>query len=289
MFPKMLKLFCVYFDKRPIWRTDAVEPIQAGRARTGLTLAMTGDDTGENISAENLRYGEMTAWYWVWKNYLPAHPELDYVGFCHYRRFLDITGNSSRQKSRRMTYRRFWRDFERIYSELSLRKSIGDADIVMRTPTDCGFPSIRDHFCHWRPDNLSDFDRFERKVRELHPHANAAIDDALLSPRLAMELQFVMRRSLFEDFMRWTFEICRACERESPWGGATGGSHARVPAFLVERFFMVWLGIKRLEGVRVKEFPIIKLTGRDWRYYLLKPFLAFLSDSLQEKAYDYFK
>ena len=69
----VLKIFCVYFDNRPVWRSDCVEPIQAGRARTGIRLEMLGDDEGDSISAENDRYGEMTAWYWIWKNWLPAH------------------------------------------------------------------------------------------------------------------------------------------------------------------------------------------------------------------------
>ena len=53
----MLKIFCVYFDGRPIWRSDCVEPIQAGKARTGVDLGMLADDTGDQISAENVRYG----------------------------------------------------------------------------------------------------------------------------------------------------------------------------------------------------------------------------------------
>ena len=111
-----LKIFCVYFDSRPVWRSDCVEPIQAGRALTGTDLGMAADDTGDQISAENARYGEMTAWYWVWKNYLPRHPELEYVGFSHYRRFLDFSASAD-GRTRRTTYSRFRAAFERHYGE----------------------------------------------------------------------------------------------------------------------------------------------------------------------------
>ena len=50
-----------------------------------LKKHMTGDDTGDNISALNLHLNEMTAIYWAWKNYDKlGNP--DYIGFMHYRR-----------------------------------------------------------------------------------------------------------------------------------------------------------------------------------------------------------
>ena len=282
-----LKIFCVYFDDRPIWRSDCVEPLQAGRARTGFDLTMTADDTGDNISAENVRYGEMTAWYWVWKNYLPAHPELEYLGFSHYRRFLDFTGN--RGGTRRLTYRKFRGEFERCYTAESIMRIIGGADLVMRRPTDCGFGSIREQMAHWRPDNLVDFDRFAGLIRERHPDRLEVIDAAMGSPMMAMELQFVMKRSLLCDFMEWAFGLCREYERRWAWNGPSEGQHARIPALLVERFFTVFVALKRAEGLRTLELPIVKLNARDWRYYLLKPLMALLPSALSEKIRNRYK
>ena len=284
-----LKLFCVYFDRRPVWRSDCVEPIQAGKRRTYVDLGMLADDTGDNISNENLRYGEMTAWYWVWKNYLPAHPELTHVGFSHYRRFLDFARADARGGTRRMTYRRFARVFERVYTERNLLQKIGDADLVMRAAEDCGCESIRGQMASWRPENLEDFDRFAALVRERHPNRVATVDAALASPMLAMELQFLMRRELFEDFAEWAFGLCREYERRWKWGGAASGSDARVPALLIERFFMVWLALKQADGIRVRELPVVKLTGRNLLYYILKPLVSLMPEAVQENLYDRYK
>lgn len=286
----MLKIFCVYFDSRQVWRSDCVEPIQAGRARTGIDLEMLADDTGDNISAENVRYGEMTAWYWVWKNYLPEHPELQYVGFSHYRRFLDFTG-FCKGRTRRTTYRRFAKIFARRYHERELMKCIGQADLVMRGASDSGFATIREQYLDAHPKNIVDFDRFVSLVRERHGDCLPEIDAVLNAGRLSMELQYVMKRELFVDFMEWAFALCRAFEARWEWSGDADGDQARAPAFLVERLFLVWLAIRRKgsKGLSVKELPLVKLTGRPWWYHLIKPILPFLSQETNDRIYHRFK
>ena len=285
----MLKIFCVYFDRRPVWKSDCVEPIQAGKARTGVDLGMLADDTGESISAENARYGEMTAWYWVWKNYLPAHPELTHVGFSHYRRFLDFTG-FCRGKTRRTTYRRFKKVFGCHYNAQELLAKVGDADLVMRGATDSGYATLREQYLDSHSKNIEDFDRFVSLLRERHPGNAAEIDGVLNAGKLAMELQFVMTRELFADFMGWTFSLCREFERRWTWSGPVDGDQARAPAFLVERLFLVWLAIKRTERpLKVVELPLVKLTGRPWWYHLLKPALPFLSKEANDRIYARFK
>jgi len=57
--------------------------IQTGAANTEERICRLNDHDGfdESISKLNLRYGEFSAWYWVWKNI-----KTPYIGFCHYRR-----------------------------------------------------------------------------------------------------------------------------------------------------------------------------------------------------------
>lgn len=285
----MIRLFCVYFDRRPIWKSDCVVPIQAGKARTGYDLQMLADDTGDNISGENLRYGEMTAWYWVWKNYLPSHPEAEYIGFCHYRRFLDFFGLSGGRKVR-TTYDKFRNFFESHYNETEIAGVVKGYDLVMRKTQHCKAGTPRNEFVSGHPLNSDDWDRFEKIVRDRASDVSAAVDAALSASRNAQELQFVMHREVFLEFMEWAFGVCRECERLSDWGGENEGPRARTPAFLVERFFMVWLAIRKTRGsFRVKELAMIKLTGRPWWYRLIKPFLIFIPKDRYRVIYDKFK
>ena len=66
-------------------------PIHVGRAGSAAPLlGMIGDDTGDEISALNPEYCELTAHYWAWKNLGGTGP----VGLMHYRRLFDLTGEA---------------------------------------------------------------------------------------------------------------------------------------------------------------------------------------------------
>lgn len=47
--------------------------------------AITGDNSGDNISDKRNTFNEFTVLYWAWKN-----EKADYYGLCHYRRFLSF-------------------------------------------------------------------------------------------------------------------------------------------------------------------------------------------------------
>ena len=57
---------------------------------------MERDNNGENISAKNKSYCELSTQYWAWKNV-----DADYYGFCHYRRFLTLAPLDSTMKKLR--------------------------------------------------------------------------------------------------------------------------------------------------------------------------------------------
>lgn len=80
-----IKIFVASHKPTEIYSDDLYKPIHVGRAISTCTdqMDMIGDDTGDNISEKNPYYSELTAQYWVWKNYNDS----EYIGFCHYRRY----------------------------------------------------------------------------------------------------------------------------------------------------------------------------------------------------------
>ena len=70
-------------------QNNVYTPIHVGRSVSKYKSEMSwmiGDDTGDNISAKNNFYCELTAQYWAWKNL----KNVSYIGLCHYRRYFQI-------------------------------------------------------------------------------------------------------------------------------------------------------------------------------------------------------
>ena len=85
--------FAVALHEKYALPTDALyTPIQAGAA-IHPPLGLMRDDTGENISAKNGSYCELTVLYWMAHNV-----DADWYGLCHYRRYFSLRRTGCPQK-----------------------------------------------------------------------------------------------------------------------------------------------------------------------------------------------
>lgn len=75
-----------------ITRMSYIHPIQVGAVLTEQKIVDLQDNQGDNISAKNRNYCELTATYYVWK-----HSRAKYKGICHYRRVFDISDEQMRK------------------------------------------------------------------------------------------------------------------------------------------------------------------------------------------------
>ncbi|WP_027453676.1 DUF4422 domain-containing protein [Segatella baroniae] len=80
------KILVAYHKSSTLIKDNIFTPIQVGKECSKIDLGFQGDNTGDNISAKNSTYCELTAIYWAWKNL-----KADYVGLCHYRRLLSFS------------------------------------------------------------------------------------------------------------------------------------------------------------------------------------------------------
>ena len=81
-----IKIFVSHHKPWYIYEDDVFVPIQVWKKNSKVDLWILWDDTWDNISEKNDSYAELTAQYWVWKNYDLS--DVDYVWFCHYRRYM---------------------------------------------------------------------------------------------------------------------------------------------------------------------------------------------------------
>ncbi len=75
-----------FHEAKARWMSDSIVYIQGGARDATRKICDLGDDTGDNISAKNQYYNEISVGYWVYKNDM----QHDILGLYHYSRGLDI-------------------------------------------------------------------------------------------------------------------------------------------------------------------------------------------------------
>ncbi len=254
----MVKLFVIHHKNCNVFRNAVFEPIQTGARSSGLDLGFLRDDIGDNIAEKNPYYGELTAWYWVFKNWLPKHEAVTHIGFCHYRRVLDLTKSGDLAKVPFLPTE--WTDFEKKfsserYSPRTIEQMCTQFDLFL--PGKDKLMTFRKNFIGnvWNQYSTSHM----RKAMELCSEkaislglASASdIRRVLLAHSFHPCLNFIMRRDLFESMVRWMFAILDAafpemgCRPDMPYG------EIRAPAYVAERFLDVWIYMQH--NLRIKE------------------------------------
>lgn len=177
--------------------------IQVGAALTDTRLpdCLVTDDTGDNISAKNRQFCELTALYWIWKN-----AEEDIVGLAHYRRHFILPQD--------------W--LERMLADR--------VDVILPVPLYVA-PSLRENF-RKRHDS-ADWDYMIAYLRERNAQeaqeAEAFFEKNLYSPCN----MFIMRREVLDELCGWLFPVLFAV---AELGGTKADNYGnRYPGFLSER------------------------------------------------------
>lgn len=84
---KNINIYISTFGQKVLKQTYS-RPIEVGAALRDNFLYDLKDNTGDNISTENMFFGELSGLYWIWKN--DNSNENDIIGFFHYNKGLDI-------------------------------------------------------------------------------------------------------------------------------------------------------------------------------------------------------
>ena len=203
----------------PEWIT----PIQVGAVLSPRRVANILDCDGENISAKNGNYSELTALYWIWKNRLrcPAdgigvHPSdraeerpsgglgggssarpgsassgsagNEYYGLSHYRRILEFTEDDV------------------------LRLVDNGVDVVLPYPMPYE-PDIEEH--HRRYLKEEDWKAVRRAVWELQPEYSKAFPSVLEQKYLYNYNIILARKEVLAEYCEWLFPILSRVEELS--------------------------------------------------------------------------
>lgn len=216
-----IKIFVTYKDKHKIIETDIIKPIQTGRAIAAEIFdEMLGDDTGDNISTENLEYAELTAQYWAWKNYETiGNP--DYIGFMHYRRhfiFNEKYKHFNKNNYFKHGYSAY--EFENITNEyLSnihlkdeyIQKVISDTDIIFVKKANAKYlgykNGLEDFLKNCYGSNKEDFEKCMKIVLELYPEYSEEVKELQKGPYRYFYNMFIMKKEIFFEYSEFLFSV----------------------------------------------------------------------------------
>lgn len=177
--------------------------IQVGASLTEQRIAenILTDDIGENISAKNRQFCELTALYWIWKN-----AKEDIVGLVHYRRHFILPKD--------------WG--ERMVSN--------GIDVILPLPLYVS-PTLEDNYKS-RHDP-SDLDFMMEYLRVNLPDDYAGVKKFLGQNLYSPCNMFIMKKEVLNELCQWMFPILDAVVAH---GGQKDDRYFnRYPGFLSER------------------------------------------------------
>ncbi|MEG2832499.1 MAG: DUF4422 domain-containing protein [Bacilli bacterium] len=249
-----IKIFPIYHNKSILFQSDVYEPIQTGCSNTDLDLGILKDNTGDHISNKNTQLGELTAWYWIWKNYLPQHPELEYIGFCHYRRFFDFEKAPAWGIEQPFVIKFHFSKFQNIFQNISKENNIYNIvkkhDVILPKLWFAHEKTIYQKYVSAHPQQ--GIDALIDIIKKDYPDYVEDMNDFLHNNKNGYFcLNFVMKVELFDDLMIWVFDLLAKLETRINLSQYSDYDSIRTPAYLIERFFNIWL-IHQIKSKKTK-------------------------------------
>lgn len=178
-----IKILVACHKPGPVPQDEIFTPVHVGRAISKYKdemSGMIGDDTGENISEKNPQYCELTAQYWAWKNL----KDVEYIGFCHYRRFFDI----KTEGIERMLQQKDAIAIKFLFDHPMWREMV--------------------HFM-----TVEDMTIMLMVLRKKYPDYEATLLDYLNGHTLYAKNMFICKKALFDQYAEWLFDVLFECEK----------------------------------------------------------------------------
>lgn len=190
-------------------------PMQVGAA-LHEPLGYLGDDTGDNISARNPNYSELTGLYWLWKN----APGCDITGLCHYRRYF------LKEDGELLTAA----DYERLLKEY-------DMIVTSRLEYQQG-ETIYEKYSE--KHYARELDLTREAVEKYYQEYLESYDKVMQGSFMYFANMMVTSQKLMNDYAKWLFTLLFEVERKLDMTGYDDYDR-RVFGFIAERLLLVWI------------------------------------------------
>lgn len=201
---------------------DIYIPLHVGRA-VSEDLGYQGDNQGDNISALNSYYGELTGLYWIWKH----ETEADLVGICHYRRY-------------------FLNDFGRFMNQADYEKMLAGCDVMTSELVSSGSSNWETYA---GTHNAADMQAVGNAIQKLFPEDYRAFCDVLACSKCCYGNLMVTTLKKYREYCEWLFTVLEEAGKDIDVS-RYDNYHKRVYGFLSEVLLYVWITAR---GYRIQE------------------------------------
>lgn len=233
-------------------------PLQVGSA-LHEDLGYTRDDTGENISAQNGYYSELTGLYWIWKNVT----DIDYVGTAHYRRYLMNEKGCIFSKE----------EYLELLQQYDL---ITTKRVVLNNSYHFGFAANH---------NIQALDMTGEVIREMYPAYYPAFEQLVNGTETYFGNLLVTTKARFDAYCAWLFSIFAEVQKRIDMETDKDAYHRRVFGFISEFLLLVWVTVNQLHVLECK----VAMIGEKAETREIKEQLAaYIRQHQIEEAKDYF-
>lgn len=247
-----IKLFVCCHQPTQVPAHPLLVPIQVGAALGESHFPdFLHDDIGDNISAKNRSYCELTAQYWAWRNI-----EADCYGFFHYRRYLcpnikaKLPYRVEQEVSLSLLDKLGYAEFEQL---------IRQYDIIVPKGENMYVP-VREHYANAPFHHGEDLTLAEQIVRERHPEMIEAMEIYLSGTLCYFGNIHIMRCEVFHDYCAWLFPILEEFDQRTDISGYSL-QEQRVDGYLAERLLGIYVTFRRGE-LKTLELPRVHFYDR---------------------------
>ncbi len=255
-----------------ILQNEILQPIQVGAIGKENLYALR-DDSGDNISAKNNTYCELTAMYWAWKN-LPPH--YDYVGFFHYRRYLSFAKSILPKFITQLPY---LSTFIHNLSPEKIENICSKYEIICIHKTDFNVlskfndinPTLKSHFLSQHKQEI--FDVLDNLINSKYNKFYLPWQQALDNNQAYFKNIFIMKKDIFAQYCEFLFGILFDLEAILNKNQYSHIKQDRLYGFIAERLLNVFINYLNLDKSRILELPPIRTLELKFNnVYLAKQF-----------------
>lgn len=256
-----VKIFVACHDKFYVPKNDLLYPIQVGTALASEKFpGYIHDDEGENISAKNRSYCELTALYWMWKNV-----DADYYGLFHYRRYLSFNLEHIKHNKYYKTYEMLdGAAVEEMHlSSKDVESLLSEYDIVVPIANNIGvnFNNNYEQYCKSPYLHQKDLDIFLSVIIEKYPYLKDYVNGYMKSHFAYFCNIGVLSKKYFDEYCNILFDVLQETEKRCDTTNYSI-NELRLYGHLSERLFGImvkyWESKTQIKIIRLRMVNIIR-------------------------------